>query len=297
VSEIHLIDVEQPLSGGFLEYARLHGAQHDDSYLAPEHCVAFDPAREPAVVAVDGEGLVVGAASVMRDLAAGDGMMRFRVLHTLHPEYYPALADRILSRLPEDANRVTVLLPEHAGDVEEALEAAGFGACKRAYVLRHLDPRNAPRLDYPSGTQTRPATPAVATDWANIVNSAMHGQPDHVDTTYSIAGETLGSPRVLGGASLIAYRGGSPAGGVLTVTDAMDPCAAEITMLAVVPSHQGMGLGRALLHDAVATAGRGGCRSVSLAVSTFNRRAVALYLDAGFRAQDVRVCWQRTVSL
>ncbi len=100
------------------------------------------------MVAVDGDGLVVGAASVMREPTAGDGVMRFRVLHTLHPEYYPALVDRILSRLTEDASRVTVFLPEYAGDVEEA----------------------------------------------------------------------LGSSRVLGGASLIAYRGGSPAGGVLTVT-------------------------------------------------------------------------------
>lgn len=209
---------------------------------------------------------------------------------------YPALVDRILSRVPEDASRVTVFLPQYAGDVEEALGAAGFGVCQRAYVLRHLDPRNASRLDYPSETQTRPATPDMATDWANIVNSAMHGQPYHAKITYALAGEALGSSRVLGGASVIAYRGGSPAGGVLTVTDAMDPCAAEITMLAVVPSHQGMGLGRALLHDAVVTAGRGGCRSVSLAVSTFNRRAVALYLDAGFRAEDVRVCWQHTLS-
>jgi len=206
--------------------------------------------------------------------------MRFRILHTLHPGYYPALVDRILSRLPADVSRVTVSLPEHAGDVDEALGAAGFGVCGRAYVLRHHDPRNASRLDYPSGTQTRPATPALSTDWANIVNSAMHRRPGHVDMTYALAGEALSSPRVLGGASLIAYRDGSPAGVVLTVTDAMDSCAARITMLAVVPSHQGIGLGRALLHDAVVTAGRGGCRSVSSAVDAYDRRAVALCLDA-----------------
>jgi len=296
VSEIHLVDVDASSSGSFLEYVRLHGAQHDDPYLALAHCAAFDPVREPAVVAVDSEGAVVGAVAVMRDPTAGDGVMRFRILHTLHPGYYPALVDRILSRLPADVSRVTVSLPEHAGDVDEALGAAGFGVCGRAYVLRHHDPRNASRLDYPSGTHTRPATPALSTDWANIVNSAMHRRPGHVDMTYALAGEALSSPRVLGGASLIAYRDGSPAGVVLTVTDAMDPCAARITMLAVVPSHQGIGLGRALLHDAVVTAGRGGCRSVSSAVDAYDRRAVALCLDAGFRAEDVVVCWQRTIS-
>ena len=151
-------------------------------------------------------------------------------------------------------------------------------------------------MEYPSETHTRLATAAVAGDWAAVVNSAFRGHPDHVRLTYDRAGELLLSPRVLRDGTLIAYRGGIPVGVVLTMVDASDPGVSAVEMLAVTPGSQGMGVGRALLHDAVSAAGRWGCRWVTLSVNTFDRRAVAMYLDSGFRAEDIRVCWERMRS-
>lgn len=296
MSSMQVIDVDESLVGSFLDYARAYGPQHDDSYLAPEDLARFDPRTEPAVIALDDSHSVVGAASVMLSGFAEQGAARFRILHALDPAHYPALLDAILGRVPTTVERAFLFLPEHSGDVQDVLGTLGFGVCRRAYVLRHPDPRNVARVEYPSETQVRGATAAVAGDWASVVNAAFRGQPGRSDMDRERAGQMLASPRVLSGATLIAYRGGIPAGVVLTVTDASDPCASEIETLAVTPGHQGMGVGRALLHDAVFAAGRQGCRWVDLSVSTVNRRAIALYLDSGFRAEEIRVCWEYRVS-
>lgn len=296
MSDIRILDVDESLSEVFVSYAATYGGVHDDSYITPEELARFDPELEPAAIAVDAENAVVGAASLMLDGYAREGIARFRITHSLYPEYYHALIDRVLARLPDAVSRVFLFLPERAGDVEDALGAIGFGISRRAYVLRHTDPRGVPHLEYPSETHIQLATAANASDWLHVVNAAFHGEPGRYDLTYERAGELLSSPRVLRGATLIAYRGGIPAGVVLTTIDAADPCAAEIETLAVTPTQQGMGIGRCLLHDAVAATGREGCRWVTISVSTFNRRAVALYLDTGFQAEDIRVCWERRLA-
>lgn len=294
--EVRILDVDGSLVDPFLAYVRVYGAQHDDSHIAPEDLARFDPGFEPAVIALDAGQSVVGAASLMLGRSAVEGSARFRILHALYPEHYPALVDAVLARTPTSIERVFLLLPEHAGDVQDSLGVIGFGVCRRAYVLRHPDPQSAARVEYPSETHVELATAAMAGDWAAVVNSAFHGHSDHAAVTYDRAGELLSSPRVLRGGTLIAYRGGIPAGAVLTMVDASDPGASAIETLAVTPGSQGMGIGRALLRDAVSSAGRHGCRWVSLSVSTFDRRAVAMYLDSGFRAEDIRVCWERTRS-
>lgn len=290
---IHVLDVDEALTDAFLAYVRVYGTRHDDSYLAPEDLGRFTLDNEPAVIALDEDGSVVGAASLMLDAPTGEGSARFRVLHALYPEHYGALVDAVLARTPASIGRVFLFLPEHAGDVEAALGDSGFCVSRRAYVLRHPDPRSVASVEYPSETHVRLATPSVAGDWASVVNAAFRGHPGRSDMTYDRAVELLSSPRVMHEATLIAYRSGVPAGVALTTVDAADPCASEIETLAVSPGSQGMGLGRALLHDAVLAAGRHGCRRVSLSVSTFNRRAVALYLDSGFQADEIRVCWER----
>jgi ribosomal protein S18 acetylase RimI-like enzyme len=92
--------------------------------------------------------------------------------------------------------------------------------------------------------------------------------------------------------TIMAWRGGVPVGVVITVFDHDLTRAGEIETLAVTPANQGVGLGSALLRTALVAAADRGCTVVTLSVSAANRRALALYLDAGFTVADVRVCWE-----
>jgi ribosomal protein S18 acetylase RimI-like enzyme len=293
---IRVVDVDGELTDAFVEYARRFGPVHDDSYVMDENLASFDPAVEPAVLAFDGSDAPLGAASVMLAGYANEGLSRFRILHASDPTLYPLLIDAVLARLPQGISRAFLFLPEHADEIVDALATAGFAESRRSYIMLHTSPGAVAESELPAETVLEEALPTSGGQWANVVNAAFRGQPGRYDMSESRAAELLARPRVIRGGTLLACRGGTPSGIVLTVGDEHSPYSAEIETLAVVPADQHVGLGRAMLRAAVRAAGHDGRTSVMLSVSTFNKRALAMYLGAGFGVHDVRVCWEKRLA-
>lgn len=289
---LRLVQVGVAEADAFLRYAHEFGVLHDDSYVTQEDLATFDPAVEPAVLAFDGGDAPVGAASVMTAGYESEGLSRFRILHANDPSAYPPLIGAVLERLPAHVERVFLFLPENPGVIGEILGQAGFAECRRAYIMMHSTPSGVAEGELPTETIVRQALPTMAADWANVANMAFRGEPGRYDMTPEHAAELLSRERLIRGGTLLAYRGGMPAGLVMTVLDEENPYGAAIETLAVVPAHQHIGLGRALLREALRAAGADGRSCLTLSVSTTNKRALALYLDAGLSVHDVRVCWQ-----
>jgi ribosomal protein S18 acetylase RimI-like enzyme len=61
------------------------------------------------------------------------------------------------------------------------------------------------------------------------------------------------------------------------------PMGGHLARLAVLPFHQGRGLGYALLHDLLTQFSRRGARSISVNTQKDNLASLALYKKAGFR--------------
>jgi ribosomal protein S18 acetylase RimI-like enzyme len=80
--------------------------------------------------------------------------------------------------------------------------------------------------------------------------------------------------------SIVVERDGI-IGGVALVT-ALSPDTAHLAQLAVAPAISRAGVGRQLVHEVIAAAGRAGYRGVSLLVSLENPRACALYHSFAF---------------
>lgn len=280
--DVRFVDVDATLADTFLDYAHTFGAIRDES-------IGFDPATEPSVLALDEFDAPHGAASVMLD---DDGHARFRVLHAIDPALYAQLIEAVIARTPDSVTRVCHFLPEHSGAIGEILASSGFTENRRAYVMLHPSPTAVTEPELPAETVLMRALPTVSSDWAHIVNAAFRGYPGHGDLSPQRAAELLARPGVIKDGTLIAYRGGTPAGVVMTVADPENPFEAEIETLAVLPADQHVGLGRALLRAALLAAGHDGRSSVVLSVDTFSKRAMAMYLDAGFNVHDVRVCWE-----
>lgn len=283
VDGVRFADVDATLADAFLAYA--HGRGDLD------HAGGFNPAREPAVLALDELGVPVGAASVVLDGHAANGYARFGVLDAADPALYAPLIDAVLERVPVGIARVCHEVPDRS-TIGEALASAGFAQSRRAYVMLHPSPSGVTEPELPAETVLVSALATSASDWANVVNAAFRGHPGHEVLTSESAATALARPGVIRAGTLIAYRGGTPAGVVMTVADEANPYGAEIEVLAVLPADQHIGLGRALLRAALGAAGRDGRSSVILSVGTFSKRAMAMYLDAGFGVHDVRVCWE-----
>jgi ribosomal-protein-alanine N-acetyltransferase len=287
-----ILDVDAATSDAFCKYARIFGGQHDDSYTEPDELARFDPEREPAVIALGADDVVIGAASVMLHGYVGEGLGRFRIMHAAVRTLYKPMLDRLLERVPSEARQLFLFLPEEAGPIEEELAQAGFAVTRRAYLLGNPSPADARVIEPPAGVELQLATIEDAVDWTGIINAAFHGDPGRYDMVPEGAARLLGRPRVIPNGTLIALRHGEPAGLVLTVVSAEDPTVAEIESLAVVPAHQGRGIGKALLSAALRAAAPRGCTSVELSTNAENRRALRLYLEADFGIDDIRVCWQ-----
>ncbi len=289
---IRIVDVDSALAAPFLDYVRVHGAEHDDSYTLEEELEHFEPAIEPASVVLGEADEVVGAASVMLDGYLAEGLGRFRILHALDPEVYPHLIAHILGRMPAEARRLSLFLPTGARSIEEALTLCGFAPTRHAYIVEHRAPAHTHVTDIPADTHFEQALPTAAEDWAHVVNAAFKGEPGRYDMTAERARELLARQRVIRDGTLLAWRGGLPAGVILTARDCDECSQAEIETIAVCPAHQGIGLGRAMLRTALHAAAEHSCTRVSLSVSAANKRALSLYLDAGFVVGQVRICWE-----
>lgn len=82
---------------------------------------------------------------------------------------------------------------------------------------------------------------------------------------------------------LVAEVGGSVAGYCVTLFRAKSP-AARLYSVATAPGLSGQGIGRALIETAERQAAKRGRRSLRLEVREDNRRAIAIYEQAGFRS-------------
>ena len=293
--DIRLVNVDGSSVDAFLEYATEYGPLHDDSYVSRDELAGFDPAFEPAVIAHDAAGAAVGAASVMVNGYETEGLARFRVLHAADPAAYVPMLDALLGRLPARVTRPFVFLPENPGPLRDVLSGAGFVESRRSYVLLHASPATASEPVLPAETTIEHVLSSAGVDWAHVVNAAFHGEPGRYVMTAERARELLAREAIIREGTLLACRAGTPAGVVMTVSEPYAAYCAEIETLAVVPGEQHVGLGRALLHAALRAVGASGCSSAMLSVSATNKRALALYLDAGFKVTDVRVCWERLV--
>lgn len=289
---VRIIDVTPETRDAFVEYATVHGPEHDDSFTRIEDLLGFDPAHEPAAIALDVAGVVVGAASVMWEGYVEKSSARFRVLHATDFIAYPLMIERVLSRLSGATKRVFVFLPTSNGYVVDAVVMAGFTSTRRSFRFEHHDPSSAPFLEAPPGITVGPATPLMAGMWAEVVNTAFMDFPCRHFMSVEQARTLLPRPRVIGDGTLIARRQGIPAGVVLTVAHSDDADLAEIETLGVVPAEQGRGLGRMLLTRALRAAADAGAERVQLATMPIDEPMLELFTSSGFRVIQMRDCWE-----
>ena len=165
-----------------------------------------------------------------------------------------------------------------------------------AFMSMPLDPDTQP-VTLPAGTVLRRYRgPADDPALLAVNNAAFAGHPENGNWDSAELAERMGRTWFDPSGLLLAWRGEQLLGFHWTKWhahpgDTPHEPVGEVYVLAVSPSAQGLGLGRALLQAGLAHLAGRGCRRVILYVDGASRSATKLYATAGFTTEYTDVCY------
>lgn len=280
----------------FLDFCRKHRSELDDSFLNDDELAGFSlDEANPAFIAVDEEGRMIGASSlVLNDYSRRGRKARLRILFAENgdPALYRQLLERLLP-LTGGLDKLNIFVPLRNRPVIQLLEQSGFAVERYSFILMR-DVEAAPEYTLPPGYMLRPLRSVMDEEaWCHVRNTGfarLQGSETPVDP--GMVRSLTQAADYLEGGLLMLYHGEEAVGIVRGSADeAEGQPAMSIGPLALLPEHQGKGLGRILLKAAVAFAHRQDYSQVILCVNAENDRAKALYLSEGFREADAAVCF------
>ena len=243
------------------------------------------------------QGEVVGFCFfVYEDQKGLLGDLYVRAAYRGEPSFNGGVATRLLEQALDTLEQSPVvrrieaqLIPFGLEPLDPVFSSRGYTLFPRLFMFRSLAPAGETLAPMPGlrRWEERDFEPM-----ADLIVAAYRGHMDsQINDHYSTHAGALrflqnivvfpGCGLFQSGWSVVSPAGQGLAGAVLASEVA--PGVAHITQVAVRPEMQGRRLGRKLLVAAMERAAAGGCRGVSLTVTTDNHRAVGLYRRLGFR--------------
>lgn len=278
----------------FKAYCRKHRQEVDDSFLYEEDLAEFQIHGEhPTYIALNGEGELIGAASVIADAYQRKGMQaRFRIFHseTGDTAVYRRLLDEIVKHR-DGLEGMFIFVPSVNPGLMEIIGRLGFQVERYSFLLVN-EPLQPASYELPEGYGIRAFRPGEDEKAWCVVRNAGFAQLKGSQTpiTPDMVAKHAGEADYLNGGMLFLVHGDRPVGIVRCTDDEyLDAPIMNIGPLALLPEYQGKGLGRLLLRRALGFGRENGYRRAILCVNAENERAKALYLQEGFKEAEYAV--------
>ncbi len=281
----------------FLQFCRINRPYMDDSYLSEEELRSFQGGwQEPTFLLIDEDEAVIGAASLIwNDFMRRQNRSRFRIFgcQAGDPEHYALLWERVMRWTPDEITALFLFIPQESSDLRKRMAHLGFNIERYSFLLERRQQALSPVL-WPPGYDLRQFRRGQdEQDVVDVRNAAFRRlQGSSTPITTTSLERLLDSVEHLAGGILLLYFKDTAVGVVRASREwHRGSDWLYIGMLAVVPEHQGKGLGRMLLRAALATGEFHGLFNSLLTVNAENKQAVRLYLTEGFTVNNVMECW------
>lgn len=278
----------------FKAYCRKHRQEVDDSFLYEEDLAEFQIHGEhPTYIAVNGEGELVGTASIIADAYQRKGKQaRFRVLHCENGDaaVYRRLLDEIVKH-GDGLEGMFIFVPSVNPGLMEIIGQLGFQVERYSFLLVN-EPLQPASYELPEGYGIRAFRPGEDEEaWCAVRNAGFAQlKGSQTPITPDMVAKYAGEADYLNGGMLFLVHGDRPVGIVRCTDDEyLDAPIMNIGPLALLPEYQGKGLGRLLLRRALEFGRENGYSRVILCVNAENERAKALYLQEGFKEAEYAV--------
>jgi len=279
----------------FKEYCKAHRKEHDESFLYDEDLDEFKIGNENPTCLLYGDKGVEGVCSIIQDEYHLKGKRaRVRIFHcsSNRTDDYRLLFDNINS-LNEKVEKIIMFVPIRNTISRNIIEEMGFVIERFSYIMERtgMEP-----LDYsfPDGYEL---TDYIAgrdeEDYMHVRNIAFSTlRGSEVPLTKEQVISSMKPEKILkGGAKILRYYG-SPVG-IIRVEHEVEQGKdyTFVAPLAILPEHQGKGLGSNMLRAGIKTGFDNGYTDSMLTVNVENENALKLYFKEGFKATCEVACY------
>jgi mycothiol synthase len=285
----------------FINYCRIYGYEHDDSYIGEDDLNTRDFVPDegnPTYIVTDEASRIVGAASLMINEFQNYNKCRIRILHCIsgEKEVYLKMINSLLSHVTVE--NLYLFLPENKYNLRGILEECDFKIQRYSYVLVNKDSEYKKPV-FPEGFYLQPYRINTDDDiWCRIINICFAKLAGHMEMKADLLYKYLISENYLEGGLMILWNIDEPVG-LLHVAKQNEgsKIMASIEQIAILPEYQGKGIGRNLLRAGICFGKKEGLTETSLSVNGENSKAANLYISEGFLKKVALVCYNKKKSL
>lgn len=292
-----VIPIAEKYLAPFKAYCQEHRYEHDESYLYEEDMDDFElgTGKHPTYLLMDGE-VIVGVLSLMLDdyFLAGQ-KARVRIFHCddRNPADYKRLLDAV-QPLGEDIHLIELFMPNRVESVQAIVKDLGFHHHRTSYVMvRKNTEKTFPQ--FPDGYELKPfVVTQDEVNYQHIRNTAFKTlkgseSPIGLETIKKL---TTGDCLLTNGVQIL-WQGNEAVGLLrMELEEGPDGRFSFVAPIALLPGHQGKGLGTELLKAGIAIGQNNDLNDCMLSVNAENEQALGLYTKVGFTIDEAVSCFQ-----
>ncbi|MFC4411473.1 GNAT family N-acetyltransferase [Chungangia koreensis] len=280
----------------FIEFCKRHRNEVDESYLYEEDLQNFQPDQDnPTYIVINDQDEIIAAVSLVMDSYYRRGKKaRFRIFNSVEPklEIYKLMLQSIKEHVSE-INNVFLFIKEDHSVVRDLFHSMQFEIERYAYFLTReaLDVEQ-PKL--PNGYNFKTFEIGLDEEDYLYVRNAGFATLKGSETPMTIeeVQNMQKKEEYIEGGVFLLYHNEKPIGVVRASEDIYnEESVLNIGPLALIPDHQGKGLGRQLLRKALTFGQSIGLPKAVLSANADNERAVQLYTKEGFIKEEALVCY------
>lgn len=283
----------------FKQFCMTYRTVHDESFLYDEDFDDFVIGEDNPTSLLYRDERLVGVCSLIQDdfrLKANSARVRQFYCESETLEDYKSLFGKVLP-LNSQVKKIIMFVPTHKKSSRKILEAMGFVIERYAYVMERCDeasldyqfPEGYELTDYRYGIDDEAYLTVRNTAFASLKGSEIPHTKEQI-TKYMQPGQIL-----KGGAKILRYAG-EPVG-IIRVEHENEEGKdySFIAPIAMMPEHQGKGLGAMLLRVGIQVGVDNGYPDCMLSVNLENENALKLYTKEGFKTTLEVVCYHLNV--
>jgi len=277
----------------FKDFCRKHKTIHDESYLYEEDLDDLDLEIHPTLLLYD-QDKIIGVLSVMLDpyfLKASKSRIRIFYCESGLLSHYTMLLEA-MPRL-KGIKTIEAFLPVHNEASIQIFSSLGFSYYRTAYIMKRAH-QDQPTYNFPDSYTLKPfVKDRDEVHFQTIRNEAfktLKGSEQALDMDM-VKKITSADYLIKDGIQLLYFKD-HPIG-LVRVEEDQDVKGkfSFIAPIALLPDHQGKGLGKELLNAGISLGYDCNLETCQLCVNAENEQALSLYKRAGFVIDEAIGCY------